>query len=31
MKNTLFFIKKIIHCGDGNGVGMHEPVEDEYE
>ena len=27
-KKLQFFIKKIIQCGDGDGAGIPEPVED---
>jgi len=28
MKNTFIFIKNNIHCGDGDGLGIPEPIED---
>jgi hypothetical protein len=30
-KKLLFFIKKIIHCRDGDGAGILEPVGDGDE
>ena len=31
LKNSFFIKKKLIHCGDGDGVGIPEPIENEDE